>query len=94
MASVTFLVKTSWPGGGADEGHQLVPSLLVQPGRLLGDAVDAAVDVGVGRLVQTLHGFEDGKGFWAEARRVQIHQAMPVDLDVEDREVLLDGFDV
>ena len=95
IASVAFLVKTSSRSAGA-----LTKRFTLQPGRLEGlgglggQLVDAAVDVGVRRLVEALHGLEHLAGLLADGGRVEVHDALAVDLPVEDREVLADATDV
>ena len=86
MASVTFLVNTTSLGGGADEAGQRRPARLEQAGGLLGDGVHAPVHVGVGRLVVVGHGVDHGDRLLRRGGRVQVDQALAVDLAVEDRE--------
>ena len=66
-ASVAFLVKTiSADERAFDEALGLGPGGLEGVGGLLGDGVDAAVHVGVDRLVVVLHRVEHRR--WASAR--------------------------
>ncbi len=81
--------------GRADEGGDPVASGLVQRGRLLGQHVDAAVDVGVVQLVVVPLGVEDGRGLLRAGRAVEVDQRPAVvDTPGQDREVLADLIDV
>ena len=80
--------------GRADEapGHQAGP--LVQGGGLLGGGVDAAVHVGVRRLVVARHGVDDGLGLQRGGGRVEIHDGPAVHRALQQREVLAQRLDV
>ena len=92
MASVTFLVNTTSLELAAPMNRASVgPAVLEQAGGLLGDGVHAPVHVGVGRLVVAVHGVDHRGRLLRRGGRVQVDQALAVDLAVQDREVLLDG---
>src|SRR5262249_5778385 len=61
---------------------------------LLADDVHAAVDVRVVGAVVALERVEHGDRLLRGRRRVEIDERMPVDLPVEDRELLADGREV
>ena len=67
---------------------------LVAAVGLLGDGVDAAVDVGVGRLVVVVHGVEHRPGSLGGGRRVEVDETLPVDGLAQQREIALAGCDV
>ncbi len=68
---------------------------LTDADRLLdGDLVDAAVDVGVRRLLEPLHGVEHQAGLLRRRRRVEVDEPLALHLAGQDREVLLDALDV
>ena len=71
----------------ADEAADLGPGLGEQPVGLLGDGVEAAMDVGIARLVVRIHRLEDGAGLLRRGRGVQIDQAGALTGTVEDRKV-------
>ena len=79
---------------GVDEapGHHAGP--LVQGGGLLGGGVDAAVHVGVGRLVVARHGADDGLGLQRRRRRVQVDDGPAVHRPGQQGEVLTQRLDV
>ena len=73
--------------GGIDEPGDADTRGLVGGGRPLADRVDAAMDVGVVLAVVVGDGVDDDVRLLARRRRVEVDQAMTVDLLVEDREV-------
>ena len=80
--------------GRPDEAGHLAPGLLHQPGGLLGDGIDAPVDVGVGRLVVVVHRVQHDLGLLGRRGRVEVADRLPVDLLGEEGEVLADGLRV
>ena len=79
---------------GADERGDLAARELVGGGRLFGDRVHAAVDVGVVVPVAVVHGVEDGERLLRRRRGVEVRDALAVHLALEEREVALDRGDV
>ena len=71
----------------ADEPADLVPGLGEQSVGLLGDRVEAAMDVRVARLVVVLHGLEDEAGLLRRGRGVEIDETRALAGTGEDREV-------
>ncbi len=81
--------------GCADERRDLVAGGLIQRGGLLGEYVDAAVDVGVVQLVVVPLGVQDAGGLLRARRAVEVdQQPVVVDTPRQDREVLADLLDV
>ena len=80
--------------GGVDEALRLPAGALVGLGGLGGQLVGAAVDGRVRRLHEPAHGVDDDPRLLAAVGRVEVDDRPPVDLDVEDREVLADAGDV
>ena len=72
---------------GADERRDLDPRALPGRGRLLGQLVDAAMDVRVVAAVVLVDRVDHDARLLRRRGRVEVHEAMPVDLLVEDREV-------
>ena len=70
-----------------EELRDLRASSLVAGGRVLGELVDAAVDVRVRRLVERRHRVEHLARLLRRGRRVEERERLPVDLLLEDREV-------
>ena len=80
--------------GRAEEAPRHDPGPLVEGGGLLGGGVDAAVHVGVRRLVVARHGVDDRAGLQRRGGRVEIDDRAPVHLALEQREVLAQRLDV
>ncbi len=74
--------------GDADEPGDLGARLLVLGRRLLADRVDPAMDVRVVLAVVGVHRLEHGARLLRRRRGVEVHQRVPVDLLVQDREVV------
>jgi hypothetical protein len=79
---------------GAEEPGGLGPGLLEGVGGVGGDLVDAPVHVGVGGLVVPVHGLDHLTGLLGGGGRVEVDEAVPVHLAVEDGEVGADLGDV
>ena len=95
IASVALRVKTiSSVSARVDESCDLAAAVFVRGGGLLGDRVHAAVDVGVVRAVAVVHRVEHRERLLRRRRRVEVDEALAVDLAPEDREVALDRGDV
>ena len=77
-----------------DEALDLQPSRFEGLGGVGGELVRAAVGRGVGGLVEPLHRVEHRARLLARRRGIQVDDPPPVDLPIEDREVLADPFDV
>ena len=94
--SVVFLVKTiSRAGSGAPTNRPATtPRPLVERGGLLGGGVDAAVHVGVRRLVVARHGVDDGLGLQGGGGGVEIHDRPAVHRARQQGEVLAQRLDV
>ncbi len=73
--------------GDPDEPRRLRARLLVLGRRPLADRVDPAMDVGVVLAVVGVHRLEDDLRLLRRRRGVQVHERVPVDLLVEDREL-------
>src|SRR5262245_9701646 len=80
--------------GRVDEPGDLRPGLLVLGGRFLADRVDPAVDVRVVFAVVVVDGVDDGLRLLRRRGRVEVDEAVAVDLLVEDREVAPEQFRV
>ena len=78
----------------ADEAPRHQPGPLVERGGLLGRRVDAAVDVGVRRLVVVRHGVDDRPRLERGGGGVEIHDRPAVDGARQQGEVLAQGLDV
>ena len=81
-------------GGRADEIGNFCPRRLVEVGRFLGDLVHTPVDVGIVRRVVMVHRFDHSQGLLGGRGGIQVHEPIPVDDTLEDREVLLDAGDI
>ena len=73
---------------GTHEAGHGTAGLLEEVGRLDGKGVRAAVYGGVGVQVEVAFCVENLQGFLARRPRIQVDQGIPVDLSVEDREIL------
>ena len=73
---------------GTHEAGHGAASVLEEVGRLDGKGVRAAVYGGVGAQVEVAFCVENLQGFLARSPGIQVDQGVPVDLGVEDREVL------
>ena len=73
--------------GGVEEGGHLGPGPLVQVGRLLGQGVGPAVDVGVVPAVVVVHGVEHLDRLLGGGRRVEVDQRPAVHLPLQQGEV-------
>ncbi len=79
---------------GVEEPGDLGPRRLEGTRALVGDRVHAPVHVGVRRAVQRVHRVQHLDRLLRARRAVEVHEALPVDLALEDREVGLDRRDV
>ena len=72
---------------GAGEGRDPRASTLEQVGGLLGEPVDAAVDVGVAAAVVVVHRLDHRGGLLGGGGRVEVDERTTVDLTRHEREV-------
>ena len=77
-----------------DEGPHAFAGLLVQVGGLLREEVDAAVHVGVDRVVFVHHGLDDAARFLRGGGVVQVDEGAAVHLAAQDGKVGAHGVDV
>ena len=78
---------------GAEMGRDRRASTLVERGRLLGEGVDAAVDVGVVLAPVAVERLDHRERLLGGRAVVEIGERFPVDLSREDRELRADLFD-
>src|SRR5439155_252418 len=74
-------------GGRVDERPYLLARALEALGRLLGEQVDAAMDVGVRRLVELAQLIQHLPRLLRGHRRVEVGERLSVEAPLEDREV-------
>ena len=95
MLSVVPRVKTiSSAAGGAEVLGDAGPGAFVGFGRARTQLVQAAMDVGVVALVVTAERVEDRAGFLGGGGVIEVDERMPVDLLVENREILPQGLPI
>src|SRR5262249_17255578 len=78
---------------GAEVGGDDAPGLLVEGGRLLGEGVDAAMDVGVLLPVIAIEGVDHRQRLLGGGAVVEVGERLPVDLAGEDGELRTDLLD-
>ena len=80
--------------GGVEEAADLFARLVVGGGGALAEVVDAAVDVGVARLVKARDGVDDGARLLGRGGVVEVDERLAVHAGGEDREIAADPLDV
>ncbi len=82
------------PVAGIDEMLDLAPRLVVQGRSALAQIVDAAMDIGVVRLVDMAQRVDDRARLLRRGGTVEIDQRLALHLGLQDRELGPDRFDV